>query len=548
MQKHQWRQHGVVHFKTRPLPVGPANNNNNNAVEPTPAQSTSAGNDNVIYTPLVVDQIKYQQEKPTAEMANNCYVRPMLEMVTPAASRSPLPPVAHLLSAPVTITVNSEPQAVARSLPANEIMYRVPDMQSSRIIRQPMLLQSALTLQKSPSFPSIAPATSLLSEAAEKSPEPAVASSSPKPIKLKMKFAYQKEQEDKRDEEAIEENFDDEFESIPENLGDLKIHSSRSSPADSPDSRPPTIADPFQCIGCCVVFAHKPALKEHQTCNDDKERPFQCCKCGYKFRQKAHLQKHQWRIHRRRYCDQDEVAPATTITMQDIINHGVEKSLREIPVYHGKTSSRYYSEVLGLEYSGVDDNSSSSNSSNSSADVQPLDLSPVKKNPDIAKPMTVASVRIRQLEDNPLLNQPPLPRSPARLHHEIESAAGQPVIQTPPSTSSSSSVSETFPAWKKQRTELLVAAAAAPTTTMTSTTTSTHRALPPISILQKPSVLSPISRKQEALNLTSYKHSSWIRESSGSIPTDLSAAKKSVNPESIRDQLSRIQNGNVRTV
>ena len=150
------------------------------------------------------------------------------------------------------------------------------------------------------------------------------------------------------------------------------------------------IADPLQCIGCCAVFPHKPALKAHQTV-PDKERPFRCCKCGYGFRQKAHLQKHQWRIHRRYdqiqihltkirmtklFCyfrklepypgvkeaeaffeviqsstaikvrDAD-VNPTTsgssshqgagaegpakvaTITMQDIINHGVEKNIGE---------------------------------------------------------------------------------------------------------------------------------------------------------------------------------------------------------------------------
>lgn len=43
------------------------------------------------------------------------------------------------------------------------------------------------------------------------------------------------------------------------------------------------IADPLQCIGCCAVFPHKPALKAHQMV-PDKERPFRCCKCGYGFR------------------------------------------------------------------------------------------------------------------------------------------------------------------------------------------------------------------------------------------------------------------------
>merc|ERR1712226_213501 len=59
------------------------------------------------------------------------------------------------------------------------------------------------------------------------------------------------------------------------------------------------IADPLQCIGSLETFAHKPAMKAHQS-SADKERPFRCCRCVHNFRQKAHLQKHQWRIHRRK--------------------------------------------------------------------------------------------------------------------------------------------------------------------------------------------------------------------------------------------------------
>ena len=170
------------------------------------------------------------------------------------------------------------------------------------------------------------------------------------------------------------------------------------------------IADPLQCIGCCQVFPHKPALKAHQMSpqvsnmegpmanapsNDSKERPFRCCKCGYGFRQKAHLQKHQWRIHRRRIEPMDQqpikeaeaffhaiksskalsVKPSvsepgvtkpndpdvTTVTIQDIINHGVEHSLRSTRPFPGKntTSSKYFSDVLGLEFEGNNSNMSS---------------------------------------------------------------------------------------------------------------------------------------------------------------------------------------------
>ena len=289
-------------------------------------------------------------------------------------------------------------------------------------------------------------------------------------------------------------------------------------------------------------------------CPEEKERPFKCCKCGYKFRQKAHLQKHQWRIHRRRYCDQDESPAATTITMQDIINHGVEKSLREIPVYHGKTSSKYYSEILGLEYSGSDDNNSnsSSNSSSTSNDVQPLDLSPVKKKPETPASSAMPVIKIRELENNPLLNQPPLPRSPLQRLPEMTTISGMMTSGNNRSTSSLSispssiSVVESFPAWKKQKTESTVA----PSTT---TTTTTHRALPPISILQKPPVMSLISRKTDGSTYTSYKHSSWIRETSNPVATDLSTVRKSgdqqqPHPDFLREQLSRLQSQNARTV
>lgn len=72
------------------------------------------------------------------------------------------------------------------------------------------------------------------------------------------------------------------------------------------------IADPLQCIGCLKVFEHKPAMKEHQS-SKDKDRPFVCCKCGYEFKQKAHLQKHQWRIHRRKLEPDPNVKEAEAI-------------------------------------------------------------------------------------------------------------------------------------------------------------------------------------------------------------------------------------------
>ena len=73
------------------------------------------------------------------------------------------------------------------------------------------------------------------------------------------------------------------------------------------------------------------------------------------FRQKAHLQKHQWRIHRRKLEPDPNVKEAeaffeviqrardqsterATITMQDIINKSVEKSIEGTPQNLMKTS------------------------------------------------------------------------------------------------------------------------------------------------------------------------------------------------------------------
>merc|ERR1719225_1905413 len=109
------------------------------------------------------------------------------------------------------------------------------------------------------------------------------------------------------------------------------------------------IADPLQCIGCLKIFQHKPAMKEHQ-CSNDKERPFVCCKCGYEFKQKAHLQKHQWRIHRRKLepdpnvkeaeailkavneistvtATSGQAGPEKKMTIQQIIDRGIEEEM-----------------------------------------------------------------------------------------------------------------------------------------------------------------------------------------------------------------------------
>jgi hypothetical protein len=227
---------------------------------------------------------------------------------------------------------------------------------------------------------------------------------------------------------------------------------------------------------------------------------------------------------------QDDSAASTTITMQDIINHGVEKSLQEMPVCHGKTSSKYYSEVLGLEYSGTEDSSSCS----SSSDAQPLDLSPVKKK-------AVNPIQIRALEDNPLLSQPPLPRSPRPFGQGSSAVSSLPPSQPPPSSKPPPVHPELFPAWKKQRTETASGIPAAPSQAPS------HRALPPISGLQKPPVFSLAAGNPAS---SPYRHSSWIRDSLSSRPADLTAAKKPAtsDPATLHGQLSMLHGQNGRTV
>merc|ERR1719461_663696 len=257
------------------------------------------------------------------------------------------------------------------------------------------------------------------------------------------------------------------------------------------------IADPLQCIGCCAVFPHKPALKAHQTVSD-KERPFRCCKCGYGFRQKAHLQKHQWRIHRRKLepdpsmkeaeaffesirsttssgtssassstspAASGSTTPSTTITMQDIINKSVEKSIGEGPRNLMKTSSKYYSEVLGLEY---EPKSSTSSDDDDSRD-QPLDLSPAKK--------------LASRENNPLLNQPPLPSINNSQQQQFQSSnnsnSNQTINQEQLSVEQQSTNNhDQYPGtWKKQK---ITSSSSSPSSI------ATHSTLPPISGLQKP--------------------------------------------------------------
>lgn len=539
MQKHQWRQHGVVYCKSRPQ--GPPSAG---PVSQTPPTVVPASSDLPPDSPppAVVNETgekatypgpQGDQNHPQQGIQQSSFVRPMSEVVVVAAASNSkwLPTSMLTLTSPSPSPSISREDKLRLSSPLlyNRLMGISMKDQRPTVNDQQILISGPHVSCELSGRPSQAEASASSSEFDVSVSASAPAHCSPKPIKLKMKFAYQKELEDncRRDEGAAAQNEaddydDDEFEGIPENLGDMKLRSSSASPADlDPQESQGQSADPLQCIGCNVVFPHKQDLKVHQICSDDAERPFQCCQCGYKFRQKAHLQKHQWRIHRKRFCEQDAVS---TITMQDIINHGVEKSLQEMPVYHGKTSSKYYSEVLGLEYAGVDE-------AQAHNDAQPLDLSPVKKSELRAIPVA----KIRQLENNPLLNQPPLPKpTDYSLQRSFGLSTSLPTSMPPTLPSSfSSTTRESFAVAKKQRTE----------------SAATHPNLPPIGILQKPTMVGVglAGQKVEASIFNTYKHSSWIHNPANQAPTDLTVEKKFNQPEFLCNKLN-LQGPNGRTV
>lgn len=310
----------------------------------------------------------------------------------------------------------------------------------------------------------------------------------------------------------------------------------------------------------------------------DKERPFRCCKCGYGFRQKAHLQKHQWRIHRRKLEPdpnvkeaeaffeviqraRDQSSERATITMQDIINKSVEKSIDGNPQNLMKTSSKYYSEVLGLEYDPKNSTGSSSTASeeDDSRD-QPLDLSPAKKQYQtvVVEPSQPKNCSVAISKPSSLIIMPFQPSAESQqqtnnnnnyhLSSKISASSSRGGGET--STSGlltqqqqhhpihhSSETTEMIasdyppPAWKKQKTN--------PSLTITAT----HATLPPISGLQKPMSLVTIKNN--------YKHSSWITEGHQEAAVQnlhMQAKHPENNNSMVRSQLELLRSTNARTV
>ena len=299
------------------------------------------------------------------------------------------------------------------------------------------------------------------------------------------------------------------------------------------------------------------------------------------FRQKAHLQKHQWRIHRRKLEPdpnvkeaeaffeviqraRDQSSERATITMQDIINKSVEKSIDGNPQNLMKTSSKYYSEVLGLEYDPKNNGSATGSTSTTTSEEddsrdQPLDLSPAKKqyqtlleipsssqknsantNVIISKPSSLiimpfqpsAAESQQQKTNNNNSNNLSTSKISARGGETSTSASGLLTHQ-----SETTEIASDYPAWKKQKTNN--------PSSSSLTITATHATLPPISGLQKP--MSLVTMKNN------YKHSSWITEGHNQEAAvqnlhNMQAKHPENNNSMVRSQLELLRSTNARTV
>jgi len=401
MQKHQWRQHAIVHFKTRP-----ANSNSS-------APLAIIGAEGVLYNSLLRgikgsgngglgqnDAALYDDSSEALEM----------QLV---AEHTPLPlsevpePSAHTevdnFSDTDSISNHSVSNAVTKYLNGNDNNLEEPAENMidnpSESMAQLQLLKSGLLVQPKEE---VLEADERLEDAAQK------------PMKLKMKLAQaymrevkeerEREERDSRERSGRDGSYDphniegeDSSSGIGHHLSEIQLstrssmervqmvenkreevvtmkeestseggsvectckscgskclvsdpYNFRCSTCQVKYTSLPThlIADPLQCIGCLETFAHKPAMKAHQS-STDKERPFRCCRCVHNFRQKAHLQKHQWRIHRRKLEPDPNVKeakailqavsemtscpppPDTTLTIQQIIESSVERGLRD---------------------------------------------------------------------------------------------------------------------------------------------------------------------------------------------------------------------------
>jgi len=369
MQKHQWRQHGIGHYKSRP--TGPDGN-----------QVGIIGAESVLYNSLI-DRISTEPEN-TDDTRGDKPGSSGLNIMFEAYPDVPEPAthteiVGNFSEDEEPVTSNSISQVVTKYINDNyDEAEEDPDDPKKSLEMLKLNLQESTQAEPVTTTSTTTTTTALMSEFETNTEAEDQLEARPMKLKMKLAQAYLKEVEEEREKEERDGRCNggrDSFESrgnslghIEENLGEIQLSKNstitavdstininnnnissniindvsatikerefvecvcKSCGAKCSVSDPynfscqhcnvkytslPThmIADPLQCIGCLKVFEHKPAMKEHQT-SADKERPFVCCKCGYEFKQKAHLQKHQWRIHRRKLEPDPNVKEAEAI-------------------------------------------------------------------------------------------------------------------------------------------------------------------------------------------------------------------------------------------
>merc|ERR1719461_823272 len=411
MQKHQWRQHGIGHYKSRPH-------------GPDGTSIGIIGAETILYNSLI-DRIKTE----------------------PRTSEDHDPPPAPALPEPAP---GPEPEVDGEA----EDLSEAEDEDSSGPFTRPDTLQPVQDAAEDTDHDDPRLALDMLTRTeAETADQPRLeledSQDSGRPIKLKLKLAqaYLREGKEEREREERDQRAGEGRDtgtqhstvgSLEQDLGTIQL--SRPGPGGQGEyvecvckacgsqcsvtdpynfSCPvcsvkytslPThmIADPLQCIGCLKVFEHKPAMKEHQS-SADKDRPFVCCKCGYEFKQKAHLQKHQWRIYRRKLEPDPNVKEAEAIL----------KAVNELPgPVEAAAPAPAAPRAAPLDLSPCKMYGSSSSitawvqqvevaRAPPTPDISILQLPQlfaVKSKPPVYLPASVPSAR----EDNPLLNQKPV--------------------------------------------------------------------------------------------------------------------------------------------
>jgi len=334
MQKHQWRQHGIGHYKSRP--AGPDGTSSIGII----------GAESVLYNALT--RVAGDQEERVShdQSPHPLLFEPHLD-VPEAVSHTEVTTIGQSFSEDEEEDVTGQSVAAAVTRYINDTPDNNADIDNNDH-DDPRRSLEILKLNSHTDQPRL---NDIAEETVEEARDDSQDVNKPMNMKKMLAQAYLKEVEEEREREERDvksregrDNYET-LSHIEENLGDIQLTKSGGQVAAKEKecvecvckacgskcsvSDPynfscqhcnvkytslPThmIADPLQCIGCMMVFQHKPAMKEHQS-SKDKERPFMCCKCGYEFKQKAHLQKHQWRIHRRKLEPDPNVKEAEAI-------------------------------------------------------------------------------------------------------------------------------------------------------------------------------------------------------------------------------------------